>query len=993
MKKCAKCGSEFEDRFKFCPECGSATGMSAQSGMEAELSVGNMRTMAGSGQGKGQGQSAVGSGSGQGDVGTVRGDACPPDGEAQSMGDMRTIGPQEAGGGDTGPRKGVPLADRYELLEEIGQGGFAKVWKARDRKLGRVVAVKRLLAAARQGEAEDQQTQARFRREAQAIAQLNHRNIVAVYDHDRDAEGDYIVMEYVDGGTLRDYLKRQGGALPVTEAVALVRGIAQGLAYAHRKNLVHRDIKPGNVLLQKEGTELIPKIVDFGLARVGGDSELSMTGYGMGTPWYMPPEQRRDAKSVNHTADIYALGKTLYELVTGEIPDNVDPEKMPKEGRLSEVVFKCIKSNPAERFFSAEELIQALDGVSASGAAGYSGKKGTGEGVCPGCGASNASDAKFCESCGAGMTRLCPECGRENSIHKQFCGGCGTDVEGFCRFRDGVSRMEKSAKEGQWGRVLKEAALLPSGVRLPGQRGKELSDVSLSLRQEAESAQAELDDLKAAADEAAAEERWGDALAAARLYIDRGGRSPELAARLPELERRADDADWADASSHSGYPLTQAAQAFRHYLESHADGLHVREAEAELGRLERLEALDRDRIRMQGANDFAGAERTIRAMAKAGLSDTTVLLLRDALRKEKDAFEAGVRHKNRRRMRILWGIAAVMAVCMAAQVATSRRAEQKRTKRVSVLWREALEAKEAGNWAGVGSKAEEILALRPEYVHALGLKAEAVAAALAAARQAKAAGQWRACIDKAGEALALEAGNAEAAALKREAEATIVPKEGELWASPATGMEFVWVPALKVWVGKHEVTNGEYRKKEPGHDSKDYKGHSLNGERQPAVYVNFDDAKAYAAWLTERDRDGLGGLRYRVISEKEWETVARCGDNREYPWGNAMPPKYGNYSDSAAKRDLGFTGIDGYTDGFAVTCPVERSGANEWGLCGIGGNVWECCASDTSGGSFGAWRGASWLNDYPGGLRVAYRDGIGGSYRGGIYGFRLALSR
>jgi hypothetical protein len=214
------------------------------------------------------------------------------------------------------------------------------------------------------------------------------------------------------------------------------------------------------------------------------------------------------------------------------------------------------------------------------------------------------------------------------------------------------------------------------------------------------------------------------------------------------------------------------------------------------------------------------------------------------------------------------------------------------------------------------------------------------------------------------------------------------PPEGEAWTSPATGMEFVWVVALKLWVGKYEVTNGEYRKKEPDHDSKDYKDNTLNGERQPVVYVNFDDAKAYAEWLTERDKDRLDGMRYRVISEQEWQTCAQCGDGREYPWGSEMPPKCGNYSDSASP----FMGkINGYTDGFAVTCPVERSAANEWGFYGIGGNVWECCAADVSGSSFGAWRGASWRSLEPDALHCACRDGGDGSYRDIHGGFRLAL--
>ena len=247
--------------------------------------------------------------------------------------------------------------------------------------------------------------------------------------------------------------------------------------------------------------------------------------------------------------------------------------------------------------------------------------------------------------------------------------------------------------------------------------------------------------------------------------------------------------------------------------------------------------------------------------------------------------------------------------------------------------------------------------------------------------------------------LAKEKADAEAARLVKEksdadtaASATKImgPIEGQAWTSPMVGMEFVWIPALKIWVGKYEVTNGEYRKQMPDHDSKDYQGQSLNGDRQPVVYVNFDDAKAFGEWLTERDKDRLSGTRYRVISEQEWQAATQCGDGREYPWGNGIPPRWGNYSDSASPLP---GKIAGYTDGFAVTCPVEKSGANEWGLYGLGGNAWECCASDASGSAFGAWRGASlkdFSSDY---LRCAYRHGFRGSYRYYYGGFRLALVR
>jgi len=220
------------------------------------------------------------------------------------------------------PNAARSLGDRYEVLEEIGRGGFGVVYRGRDRKLNRVVAIKRLLSE-RVGGDQGAAVVQRFRRESQLIALLNHRNIVQVYDHDEDGEGWYIVMEYVGGGTLWQRLKREG-KLGLEEALGLMRGICQGVAYAHRRNLVHRDLKPRNILLAEEGEAArVPKIVDFGLARGGDESEVSLSGHGLGTLGYMAPEQRRNAKGVNHTADIYSLGKILYELVTGENPENV----------------------------------------------------------------------------------------------------------------------------------------------------------------------------------------------------------------------------------------------------------------------------------------------------------------------------------------------------------------------------------------------------------------------------------------------------------------------------------------------------------------------------------------------------------------------------------------------------------------------------------------------------------------------------------------------
>ncbi len=237
------------------------------------------------------------------------------------------------------------------------------------------------------------------------------------------------------------------------------------------------------------------------------------------------------------------------------------------------------------------------------------------------------------------------------------------------------------------------------------------------------------------------------------------------------------------------------------------------------------------------------------------------------------------------------------------------------------------------------------------------------------------------------------------------------PVEGQDWVSPATGMEFVWISAMDMWVGKYEVTNREYRMKAPEHDSGAYDGHTLDGERQPVVYVDFDDGKAYAAWMTEKDGMVLpSGYRYRLPLVDEWVYFARCGDERRYPWGVDWPPesgRAGNYADETA-RESGILshGITGYRDGHSVTAPVDELWANPWGLHGVGGNVWEACASSPDGGRLGSWMGSSWYEPgippmerhlTPGMSRAAGMLSVNSRHRSSRppsynYGFRLVLS-
>jgi len=557
--QCPKCGAELPAKAKFCLECGS--NISAVSGMETDISLGEMRTIA-------------------------------PENETDkirdlSLGEMKTL--TGLSGGLSQGIDGTNLAERYELIEKIGAGGFAEVWKAKDKKLGRIVAVKRLVA-------DDGQSIERFRREAQLIAGLNHRNIVSVYDIGSCSDGLWIAMEYVEGGTLREYLKSKK-MLEIPDALSLMRGIVQGLAYAHRKNLVHRDIKPANILLQQDGEDRVPKIVDFGLARAGSDSELSMTGYGMGTPYYMPPEQRRDAKSVNHTADIYALGKTLYEMVTGEIPDNVDPEKIPAPRKLSEIIFRCIKTRPEERYFSAEDLLRDLESIGGGVASAHGNQQGgqRDETACPQCGMVNLKDAKFCESCGSGLTRNCPGCKRENPISTRFCPSCGMDIETFEAAGAVLERMRGYANEKKWSRVCKEFKTLDANIRLSGTKGTELQKAFKLLNQEAEDAVAQRDRLSGLIREATeCEDGAEKALALIEEYktIDP---HRDWQDQVTALTSEMDEWDFKRAEEQSSVEYGRAArriedfgceiQEYEAYLQKHPDGKYVSRAREQLVRL------------------------------------------------------------------------------------------------------------------------------------------------------------------------------------------------------------------------------------------------------------------------------------------------------------------------------------------------------------------------------------------------------------------------
>jgi ABC-type amino acid transport substrate-binding protein len=268
------------------------------------------------------------------------------------------------------PMPAVALLRGYEILEELGRGGMGVVYKARQVSLKRVVALKMVLAGAH---ASPQDVE-RFRREAEAVAQLQHPNIVQIHEVGEQDSCPYFSLEFVDGGSLAQRL--QGAAQSPCWAAALVETLARAVNVAHRHGIVHRDLKPANVLLTTEG---VAKITDFGLAkRLQGETLHTQTGSIMGTPDYMAPEQAEARKSITPAVDVFALGVILYECLTGRTPfrgpTHLDTllqvitsepapvrklqPKCPRD--LETICMKCLEKNPARRYATAEALADDL---------------------------------------------------------------------------------------------------------------------------------------------------------------------------------------------------------------------------------------------------------------------------------------------------------------------------------------------------------------------------------------------------------------------------------------------------------------------------------------------------------------------------------------------------------------------------------------------------------------------------------------------------------
>jgi formylglycine-generating enzyme required for sulfatase activity/serine/threonine protein kinase len=984
---CPKCQTEVPDKFKFCPECGSSlSAVSEQSGVEGDVSIGNLKTVL-------QGMPDDGSDSSGRE-------------HINSLGDMPTM----VGGGSR-PDAGLhhePLNHRYELHDEIGRGGFAVVYKATDRKLRRTVAIKKLL---KDSDEVEYQTLERFKREARVIAGLNHRNVVGVYDVGEDDDGIYLVMEYISGGSLRELLKEKD-KLELPEALMLMRGMVQGLSHAHRNNLVHRDIKPANILLQKdEQGELTPKIVDFGLAQAGRDSELSMSGYGMGTPWYMPPEQRRDAKNVNHTADIYALGKVLYEMVTGEIPDQLDPAVIPPPPLLSQIIFKCTKPKPADRYFSVDELLQSLEQIEAPKSRKIISRKSSigNENQCPACGQDNPDDVKFCEGCGGGLFRNCPECDRENSVNKQFCGGCGTDVEGFAASQEILQRMEAYTAEKKWSRVVKEYGLFDQDIRLPGKKGAELRMKLEKVCKNAQELQAKREELKKRIEQSVSkEDHLEEALGLIHQYqeIDPAN---DAVNNLPKMiEGQIDERDYQRAlekvrGAKDDADITEAMDLCNGYLKVHPDGKYVAEVkylvEGEL--LEQLANFEYARLRTfidgrrKALGRVSGLETMAHEYAPLVKRCETFLLLYPG-NKNAAAIQQDLESLKETLVEIR-GEIAYQLLLQNTQPKIERKRyyviesayrdyqahHKTRETEVRQMLEETLPALKAVN-------AVEIRRKKRKRAVEIGISVIFIAVVFFAFF---AVDRYRLNQDIEAFNATIEARKTVTADLGNGITMAFMPIAAGSFQMGSDNGDSDEKPVHRVmftkpfWMAKTEVTQAQYEQI-MGENPSYFKRSDL-----PVECVSWNDAMEFCRKLTEHEQQAgrlPAGYEYSLPTEAQWEYACRAVTTGDYA-GNLDALAW--YSSNSGSK----------------THPVGTKKGNAWGLYDMHGNVWEWCLDDWHGsyngapadgtrwgdgsGSYRVKRGGSW-NDGASDCRSANRHYYSPEIAYGNLGFRpLVLQR
>ncbi len=844
------------------------------------------------------------------------------------------------------------LLPQYEITDIIGRGGMGAVYRGRQAKLNRTVAIKVLPETLAQGE-DELNFAKRFEQEAQAMAGLDHPGIISVHDFGETAEGQlYIVMEFVDGMDIQQYLHHHGGKLPPEHALSITAHILDALDYAHSHGIVHRDIKPANILLNHEGRV---KIADFGLAKRFGEQAdasfpaLTMSNVAIGTPDFVAPEALDSDQIPDHRADLYAIGVMLYQMLTGKLPrghfqtpNELNPEIDP---RLDDIVVRAMAANPDHRYASAPAMRADLDlvmsqpmakvesGEDSAVVAAVVPVTNTIKGVKKGPKRSNMPvylgiGIAAILVVGLVMIATGKKGGSESSTGEAALRilpvasvGETTDANGNVP----TAKPDASPVKAKAAAVSPPPAAIVKATE--PEKDTNASPLTVAVAEEKSATEPSLPD---SAEQGVASDVEADVPAApeptpALASDEDPGGTPELRSQssplsdLPGLKTRL-----------TGY-LTARTTQLGDLAAKYQRGLETRLKQAtEAGDLSLVTAFGEEKVQVEAL------QSVITAPVVDPISSVSS---RPSLPELPEGSPAGLVT-----LRETW---------------TSEREKIEET--LDTALRQSLKALEIEL-----TKALEIETAKLVRDYREGLDAEG--------------GMMVAAVDPviaAIPAVAPAAANSDVLGATKDR-----PYENSL------GMKFVPVEETGVLFCIHEVRYKDYAAYASESQGVDelWKNQSADGysptdrtDDHPVIKVNWNDAQAFCAWLSNKE-----GRTYRLPKDEEWSVAVGIWGNEkwgtdttpvtvfidpnEFPWGAEWPPanRVGNYSDQSRKIRAPVASLeylDGYDDTFPTTAPVMSFEPNKAGVYDLSGNVWEWCEDWYSvDQNERVLRGGSWYN-------------------------------
>jgi serine/threonine-protein kinase len=907
---------------------------------------------------------------------------------------------------------GVTLAG-FRLEREIGHGAMGRVFLATQLSMDRQVALK-VLPRPR---VPDSGFVERFLQEVRLAARLEHPNIVAAFDAGEDHGYYYFAMAYVDGESLDERVKRVG-PLPEREAITFAASIAEALAHAwDRSRILHRDVKPANIMVDVEGRAMI---MDMGIAKnLSDDSHLTATGITLGTPHYISPEQARGDQHADFRADMYSLGATLFHLVTGRVPfigtsavevvakhlhdpvPSVRALRPEVSKECEDIIVRMMAKDRAHRFGTWEACIRDMHAVL--------------KGKTP-----DTTKAKVARQAS------------EHLASQRTAAALHHPAESP---RQGLRLLLPLALGAVAVAIIVGAVLLsrPRAEPEPSRRGP----VFRPQPEDSETAGAETTPAPADRAGAAAATAPPDPTPVATAAVPAPPAKPVAAAAT------ADRPDAAPAHPAEVSPETPAAgttatvpvpapvEPLTAALDQVAAELLNHRPTAAVALWEQASPLLPPTL-----------PPTLRADVAAGLAaiDDCERRILSSFRKSMGT-PITVRLKDRQCRVLVKGVTPPTVKTMELQengaiggsfsfaelditekltrLGPPESADVALARGLVAVWDQRLDLAlpELRQFdtplaqalrRGLDERAAAQLDQAADLAYAELLRIVLKAAPPTERPQLLQEIRQRLDTPKRRERFverlkAYEAaytnsrsGSKHLAALSGLLEC---PFAGSPWTLPELGLEFAWVESMACWVGAYEVTNAQYRRYRSDHSSAKVGNLSLNDDSQPAVWMSFEDAEGFAAFLTKHEQEAGRlpvGFRYRLPQTAEWTALASCGDARRFPWGNDWPPPAElNYNGSEWPGPANAQIAD-HKDAFPVTCPVAQSGRNSWGLYGVGGNAMEWSSGD--GGTSpelrgNAYCGSGGAHPSPSGYTInSAWPQRNPNYRSAATGFRLLLA-